>query len=56
MIQNTDNKPLSDLFSLDNKVKYHIPKYQREYVWSKWHWEALFDDIVSPGFTNSLTE
>lgn len=46
MIQNTDNKPLSDLFSLDNKIKYHIPKYQREYVWSKWHWEALFDDIV----------
>jgi hypothetical protein len=32
MIQNTDNKPLSDLFSLDNKIKYHIPKYQREYV------------------------
>lgn len=50
MIQNTDNKPLSDLFSLNKNVKYHIPKYQREYVWSKWHWEALFDDIVdSPG-------
>lgn len=45
MIQNTDNKPLSELFSADNKVKYHIPKYQREYVWSKWNWEALFDDI-----------
>ena len=45
MIQNTDNKPVSELFSSENKVKYHIPKYQREYVWSKWHWEALFDDI-----------
>lgn len=45
MIQNTDNKPLSELFSADNKVSYHIPKYQREYVWSKWNWEALFDDI-----------
>ncbi|MBT0606823.1 DUF262 domain-containing protein [Aequorivita echinoideorum] len=45
MIQNTDNKPLSELFSADNKVAYHIPKYQREYVWSKWNWESLYDDI-----------
>lgn len=45
MIQNTDNKPLSELFSIDNKIKYHIPKYQREYVWGKWNWEALFDDV-----------
>lgn len=45
MIQNTDNKPLSELFSADNKVTYQIPKYQREYVWSKWNWESLFDDI-----------
>ncbi|NYJ28242.1 DUF262 domain-containing protein [Allomuricauda sp. ARW1Y1] len=49
MIQNTDNKPLSELFSADNKVSYHIPKYQREYVWSKWDWEALFDDIEESG-------
>ena len=45
MIQNTDNKPLSELFSSENNVTYHIPKYQREYVWSKWNWESLFDDI-----------
>ena len=45
MIQNTDNKPLSELFSTDNKIKYHIPKYQREYVWGKWNWESLFDDV-----------
>lgn len=45
MIQNTANKPLSELFSADNTVSYHIPKYQREYIWSKWNWEALFDDI-----------
>lgn len=45
MIQNTSNKPLSELFSADNSVTYHIPKYQREYIWSKWNWEALFDDI-----------
>lgn len=45
MIQNTDNKPLSELFTNDNKIAYHIPKYQREYVWGKGNWEALFDDI-----------
>jgi uncharacterized protein with ParB-like and HNH nuclease domain len=45
MIQNTSNKPLSELFSADNSVSYHIPKYQREYIWGKWNWEALFDDI-----------
>ncbi len=45
MIQNTANKPLSELFSADNLVSYQIPKYQREYIWSKWNWEALFDDI-----------
>lgn len=45
MIQNTDNKPLSELFSADNKIRYHIPKYQREYVWNKWNWESLYDDI-----------
>lgn len=45
MIQNTANKPISELFSADNKVTYQIPKYQREYVWGKGNWEALFDDI-----------
>lgn len=45
MIQNTANKALSELFSADNTVSYQIPKYQREYIWTKWNWEALFDDI-----------
>lgn len=45
MIQHTANKPLSELFSGDNQITYHIPKYQREYIWSKQNWEALFDDI-----------
>ncbi|MCF1420837.1 DUF262 domain-containing protein [Mangrovimonas futianensis] len=45
MIQNTDNKPLSELFSADHNVTYHIPKYQREYTWTKTNWENLFDDI-----------
>jgi uncharacterized protein with ParB-like and HNH nuclease domain len=45
MILHTDNKPIGLLFSADNNVTYHIPKYQREYVWNKDHWENLFDDI-----------
>jgi uncharacterized protein with ParB-like and HNH nuclease domain len=45
MIQNTANKPLSELFSADNEISYYIPKYQREYVWGKNNWESMFDDI-----------
>lgn len=38
MIQNTSNKPLSELYSADNSVSYSIPKYQPEYIslYSKW--------------------
>ena len=46
MIQNTENRPLAQLYSSDHKVTYFIPKYQREYVWGKNNWEALFDDIL----------
>ena len=45
MIQHTANKPIAELFSSENQVSYYIPKYQREYVWSKFNWESLFDDI-----------
>jgi len=45
MIQHTENKPLTQLFSSDNQGSYFIPKYQREYIWKKFNWESLFDDI-----------
>jgi uncharacterized protein with ParB-like and HNH nuclease domain len=45
MIQHTGKKLVSELFSTDNKITYHIPRYQREYIWSKWNWESLFDDL-----------
>ena len=45
MIQNVSNKNVSELFSSDNQVSYFIPKYQREYIWSRFNWESLFDDI-----------
>lgn len=45
MIQNVSNKPVAELFSSENQVSYFIPKYQREYIWSKFNWESLFDDV-----------
>ena len=45
MIQNVANKPVAELFSSESQVSYFIPKYQREYIWSKFNWESLFDDI-----------
>lgn len=45
MIQETKDKSLSQLFSGEHKITYHIPKYQREYIWKKDNWEALFDDV-----------
>ena len=45
MIQNVSNKNVAELFSSDSQVSYFIPKYQREYIWSRFNWESLFDDI-----------
>jgi len=45
MIQNVSNKNVSELFSSDSQVSYFIPKYQREYIWSRFNWESLFDDV-----------
>lgn len=46
MIKEVKLKQASELFSLDKEFKYQIPRYQREYVWQKWNWESLFDDIL----------
>lgn len=45
MIQDAKNRPISELFDIDSKVIYAIPRYQREYTWAKNQWECLFDDI-----------
>ena len=45
MIQSVTNKPVAELFSSESQVSYFIPKYQREYIWAKFNWESLFDDI-----------
>lgn len=37
----------ADLLKIEGNVEhYHIPKYQREYVWGRHHWETLLNDIV----------
>ena len=45
MIQDAKNRPISELFDIDSKLTYVIPKYQREYTWVQSQWESLFDDL-----------
>ena len=46
MINSANQYQISDIFSIDTKVKYVIPKFQREYVWEKQQWEDLLNDLV----------
>ncbi len=52
MIQSATNYPVSQLFDVESKHVYVIPRYQREYTWGKSHWETLFGDLDSndPGY------
>jgi len=45
VIQSAGNHKVAALFNPDEKIKYEIPKYQREYVWGKREWDNLYDDI-----------
>lgn len=36
----------ADLLKIEGNIEhYHIPKYQREYVWGRYEWETLLNDI-----------
>lgn len=36
----------SEIIKIEGNVEhYHIPKYQREYVWGKYEWETLINDL-----------
>jgi uncharacterized protein with ParB-like and HNH nuclease domain len=52
MIKSAQNKPVSELLSVDANWKFRIPRYQREYVWRRERWECLFDDLLDnpPGY------
>ena len=46
MIKSVYNYPISQLFDIEASVVYEVPRYQREYTWSKEQWENLFDDLI----------
>lgn len=46
MIYNTNHYTIAELFGKNGSVRYVIPKFQREYIWSRENWRVLFDDIV----------
>lgn len=50
MITSAQNYPISTILDTEARVRFVVPRYQREYVWKKTHWEDLFDDI----YTNPL--
>lgn len=52
MINSAKDYPISQIFDIETKVVYQIPRYQREYSWSRPQWENLIDDILenAPGY------
>ena len=52
MIKSAQNKPVSELLSVDANWKFKVPRYQREYIWRRHDWENLFDDLLEnpPGY------
>jgi uncharacterized protein with ParB-like and HNH nuclease domain len=47
MIKSAANYPISSILDTEAKIKYVVPKYQREYEWKRPHWNDLFDDIYA---------
>ncbi len=45
MIRSVNKYDLSEIFPVDKDIVFKIPLYQREYAWTKYQREALFDDI-----------
>lgn len=46
MIKSVYNYPVSTLLDIESGVVYAIPRYQREYTWSRTQWDALFEDLL----------
>ncbi len=47
MIKSANARHISELLNSEQDIVYFIPKYQREYIWGKKNWEALFDDLLN---------
>lgn len=52
MIKSAQNKPISEMLSVDANWRFKVPRYQREYVWRRDEWASLFDDLWEnpPGY------
>ena len=52
MIKSVNKYQLHQIFSIEDKILYAVPRYQREYAWGKSHWNRLFDDLMDndPGY------
>lgn len=52
MIKSVNNYPITQIFDIDTRVVYKVPRYQREYSWRKEDFENLFDDVLEndPGY------
>jgi hypothetical protein len=46
MIKSVNDNPIHAVFNPETSVVFQIPKYQREYAWSKDQWEDLFNDLM----------
>ena len=46
MIKKVHPYKISQIFEIESKMIYKIPKYQREYTWGVNEWNQLFDDII----------
>ena len=46
MINYVKDLKISQIFSIDDKTMYQIPKYQRKYTWGQNEWNLLFNDII----------
>lgn len=49
MIKSVHDYHISDLLKKDANFYYKIPKYQRAYTWSQYHWKVLYDDLMENG-------
>jgi len=46
LINSANAHTISEVFNPDSKIKYVIPKYQREYAWKREHVEELLNDLL----------
>jgi uncharacterized protein with ParB-like and HNH nuclease domain len=46
MIKSVGHRSISEIFGIEEKMKYAVPKYQREYIWGRDNWENLLNDLL----------